>query len=150
MPALLEPVMIGPLSGGPPVARTGVELPLATLEMMDQIRHSNTSLVIFSVGDCVQIFNLPPDHAFARFNNAFLYIARPPANAQLPLDGLVPVVDAQSNQRFSVPYANIRRISPVSAPHHAPDASHADDGVVAHDADADSRSGECLMDYRFH
>lgn len=119
---VLEPVLVGPQSGGASQSRTGAEVAVATLELIDQAQQRSQPdhvLVTLSVGECVQLLNLPATHPCARLNNTYVFVDRPRPSAANAAARLVPVIEAVSGQRFEVPYACVRRVPVSDAPYTA-------------------------------
>lgn len=121
--AILEPLMVASESGdGARPARTGAEVAVATLELIDKVKQKKAPehiLITLPVGTCLRLFNLPATHPFAHLNNTFVFVDRPrPSSGHAaPSMSLVPVIEARSGQRFEVPYACVQAVSPSSAPY---------------------------------
>ena len=112
---VLEPVMVAQQFGGVSQSRTGAEVAVATLELLDKARRHEpeTVLVTLPVDECVHLLNLPASHPFARLNNTYVFVDHPRAPSASGASAtarLVPVIEAMSGERFDVPFACIRRV----------------------------------------
>lgn len=145
--------MVAPQSGGGvPHVKTGAEVAVATLELIDKVKQKKAPeqlLVTLPVGECLRLFNLPATHQFAHLNNTYVFVDRPRSLlAHAAPSRLVPVIEARSGQRFEVPYACIQAVPPSSAPY----TLAMTDGMFwhcfwAHDS---GQKSHLFCDYIFH